>query len=399
MTSKINKDKTKSKPHTQDSIPSFIRKTYDILEERKFPDIIDWNPEGTALVIKKPAEFCLKVLPAYFKHNNLTSFVRQLNMYNFHKRRTQNIDHVYYHELFQKGKKHLLKDIKRKNHEHALEKAQKAAENLENAQNGKDYSSLAYENQFLKRLYNDAMTKIAGLESQVKDLNQQNQSLWTQACQQNGGEVSIKPAMAKLEGDEMGQEQISAPFTELSIPPLKLEADNQIPGQPMWTYNPSSQIGVCYAKMKDESGDSTTTEPSHNSPNQMGENEKCYDFSDVTRVAQPIHLQGQNYAKELLITKKETSIGQLFSSWDTETDPCLVKKRHLDSENVNREARPYGMDTRLRRNDLCIFNRKGLISTGTEEKDLMGISMARESLGNEEYDCVDLMDFNQPFCG
>jgi len=370
MTSKISKDKTKSKPHTQDSIPSFIRKTYDILEERKFPDIIDWNPEGTALVIKKPAEFCQKVLPAYFKHNNLTSFVRQLNMYNFHKRRTQNIDHVYYHELFQKGKKHLLKDIKRKNHEHALEKAQKAAENLENTQNGKDLSSLAYENQFLKRLYNDAMAKIAVLESQVKDLNQQNQSLWTQACQQNGGEVSIKPAMAKLEGEEMGQEQTSAPFKELSIPPLKLEAENQVQGQPMWTYNPTVQIGAqggCYAKMKDESGDSTTTEPSHNSPNQMGEGEKCYDFSDVTRVAQPIQA-GQDYAKELLIAKKETSIGQLFSSWDAEPDSCLIKKRHLDSENVNREARPYGMDTRLRRNDLCIFNRKGLISTELKKR-------------------------------
>jgi len=120
----ITKD-TKIKTKTHDAIPSFIRKTYDILDERRFPEVIDWNSEGTALVIKNPTEFCQKVLPTYFKHNNLTSFVRQLNMYNFHKRRTQSLDHIYYHELFQNGKKHLLSQIRRKNQETTAEKAQK----------------------------------------------------------------------------------------------------------------------------------------------------------------------------------------------------------------------------------------------------------------------------------
>jgi hypothetical protein len=150
MNLQITKDKVKSKIHSPDAIPSFIRKTYDILEERKFPEVIDWNAEGTAIVIKKPSEFCQKVLPTYFKHNNLTSFVRQLNMYNFHKRRTQNVDHVYYHDLFQRGKRYLLKEIKRKNHEHGSDKSQKSSEGLDTPQAGTDFSSLIYENQFLK---------------------------------------------------------------------------------------------------------------------------------------------------------------------------------------------------------------------------------------------------------
>jgi len=197
-----------------------------MLEDQKFTDIVDWNEEGTALIIKKPTEFGQKVLPSYFKHSNLTSFVRQLNMYDFHKRRTQKYDHVYYHDLFQKGKKHLLKEIKRKNQDNTLANIQKAIETLESAQtNGEKPESVtnAYENHLLKKLNKDALSRISTLETKIKDLTIQNQALWNQISHQNQREdilVSFLVDFMKKKGltlDQLPQDLNN----QFNLPPLK----------------------------------------------------------------------------------------------------------------------------------------------------------------------------------
>ncbi|CAD8123074.1 unnamed protein product [Paramecium sonneborni] len=96
------------------STPSFLIKTYDILENPDYNDIISWNEEGTAFVVKNVNELAEKVLPNHFKHNNYASFVRQLNMYDFHKMKNEGGDNEFRHKYFQRGNKHLLCEIKRK---------------------------------------------------------------------------------------------------------------------------------------------------------------------------------------------------------------------------------------------------------------------------------------------
>ena len=106
--------------------PSFVSKLYSMLEDETIEDMIAWGPSGTVFSVANPAEFSKVVLPNWFKHSNWQSFVRQLNMYGFHK-----VNHTYQgtpeeeiqvwefkHPSFRRGEIQLLNDIKRKSSRH-----------------------------------------------------------------------------------------------------------------------------------------------------------------------------------------------------------------------------------------------------------------------------------------
>jgi len=191
-------EQPKTPTSSEECIPSFIRKTYRILEDNTNSDVVSWNNEGNALVIKNPTEFAQSILPTYFKHNNINSFIRQLNMYDFHKKKTPDGEHVYYHELFQRGKKHLLKNIRRKNAENSTLNTEKSRLGLELVKTKQDIATIVNENIVLKKINNEALTTISSLEAKINEMNLQNQNLWSQVMKYSEKEELLKSIVPNL---------------------------------------------------------------------------------------------------------------------------------------------------------------------------------------------------------
>lgn len=67
---------------SQRSIPTpFLTKTYQLVDDHTVDDVISWNEDGSTFIVWNPTVFARDLLPKYFKHNNFSSFVRQLNTY------------------------------------------------------------------------------------------------------------------------------------------------------------------------------------------------------------------------------------------------------------------------------------------------------------------------------
>ncbi|KAK0539022.1 Heat shock transcription factor [Tilletia horrida] len=65
--------------------PAFLNKLRSMLDDKSNEDLIRWAPDGKSFFVPNHIRFGDTLLPRYFKHRNFSSFVRQLNMYGFHK--------------------------------------------------------------------------------------------------------------------------------------------------------------------------------------------------------------------------------------------------------------------------------------------------------------------------
>ena len=67
---------------SQRTVPTpFLTKTFNLVEDPSIDDVVSWSEDGSSFVVWNPTDFARDLLPKHFKHNNFSSFVRQLNTY------------------------------------------------------------------------------------------------------------------------------------------------------------------------------------------------------------------------------------------------------------------------------------------------------------------------------
>lgn len=148
-------------------VPAFLLKTYDLVGDECNADIVSWEEDGQSFVIWQPAEFSRDLLPQYFKHSNLASFVRQLNTYGFQKASPDRWE--FHNPNFKRARPELLTDIPRRRTTH---KSSHAAAEL-----GDEHHSLAEQVNMLKQDRRIIMLEVLKLQQTMQRSEAETQKL------------------------------------------------------------------------------------------------------------------------------------------------------------------------------------------------------------------------------
>ncbi|RLN02962.1 hypothetical protein BBJ28_00000932 [Nothophytophthora sp. Chile5] len=221
--------------------PVFLQKTYDMIESSP-EHVACWADAGTSFIIKLPREFATTMLPRYFKHNNFSSFVRQLNFYGFRKHKKDEIvlstdeDESkgwweFYHDKFVRGQQLLMAQIRRKTYS---EPASPDHEEVE---------ALKHSVQSLQGQVSELMGQLSDLTGLVKSLLQDQQAPSLPA------RVDRAPKRMKVATDPTPlalpvRLNVSPPVNAMPPPVPTTMGEMLVPQQPLQRHPPQQQPGL-----------------------------------------------------------------------------------------------------------------------------------------------------------
>ncbi|TFK76079.1 hypothetical protein BDN72DRAFT_831521 [Pluteus cervinus] len=80
--------KSETKPQA-----TFLTKLYALLERQENHHMIRWDPAGEHIIVERPEQLALHVLPSIYRQSRFASFSRQLNIYGFMRKvNLRNVD-------------------------------------------------------------------------------------------------------------------------------------------------------------------------------------------------------------------------------------------------------------------------------------------------------------------
>ncbi|PKI74780.1 hypothetical protein CRG98_004798 [Punica granatum] len=95
----------------------FSDRMYEMVDDPSTNAIVSWSQSNKSFIVWNPLEFASVLLPRFFKHNNFSSFIRQLNTYGFRKIDPEQWEFA--NDDFIKGRPHLLRNIHRRKPVHS----------------------------------------------------------------------------------------------------------------------------------------------------------------------------------------------------------------------------------------------------------------------------------------
>jgi hypothetical protein len=211
------------------SLPPFISKLNQLMSDSTNYNYVAWNDDGVSFTVSNPGVFASEILPKHFKHNNFCSFIRQLNIYGFHKSNTEKWSFKHEEEYFNREDKSKLslisrrKQIKRKkeNLSEKVDKEPKVCEGI--SPKSDDVHQINDEVKTLRRVNDSLVNELNSLKTIYK--TQDNQVRWLiQELQQ----VKCEVKNMKIFMDQKIQPFESGPVNTAPTPP---------PPKPEFSYN------------------------------------------------------------------------------------------------------------------------------------------------------------------
>ncbi|KAL0555025.1 hypothetical protein IC582_008956 [Cucumis melo] len=219
----------------------FLTKTYMLVEDPMTDNVISWNSDGTTFIVWQPPEFAIDLLPTLFKHNNFSSFVRQLNTYGFRKIATSRWE--FYNDKFKKGCKERLCEIrrrkawtnKRKHNSNAKaiqvthqDNHDEDQRSLSTSSSDDQYTMLAYENKKLKKENGVLSFELTNMKKKCRellDLVAKYEFMVINGNEKKEDEIMLKPNLklfgVQLEVEEEDEMEIKQNKRKRSIHPNK----------------------------------------------------------------------------------------------------------------------------------------------------------------------------------